>query len=133
MTKILLDTCAWLWLSEGNSCISKKVIKALPEIWLLSAISVWEVAVLVHKNRIALDRPLRNWVHTNLLEAPHIHLIPLEPDIAITSTQLANCSLKDPADRIVIATAIEYKVPILTGDNQIIDYAKKQYISFIKV
>jgi len=67
MSLVLLDTHAWVWLLSGSPKISPKALKAVErsladEAVLLSAISPWEVAMLVSKGRLTLDRDVGEWV-----------------------------------------------------------------------
>jgi PIN domain nuclease of toxin-antitoxin system len=88
---------------------------------LVSAISVWEVAMLVAKRCIRLDRPVEQRVDI-ALALPGIQLAPLEPAIAVRSTKLPGEFLPDPADRIIVATALEHGVPFVTPDERIRSY-----------
>ena len=91
----------------------------------MSAISVWEVAMLVAKRRIQLDCPVEQWVGV-ALALPKIQLAPLEPAIAVRSTKLPGQVHPDPADRIIIATALERAVPVITPDERIRSYPHVQ-------
>lgn len=94
---------------------------------LVSAISVWEVAMLVAKRRIQLDRPVELWVDV-ALALPGVLLAPLEPVIAVRSTKLPGEFHPDPADRIIVATALEHAAPILTPDDRIRSYPHVQSV-----
>jgi PIN domain nuclease of toxin-antitoxin system len=132
-TKLVLDTCAWIWIAEGNIRITPEIQeKLIAADWLVSAISVWEVAMLVAKGRIELDRPIEKWIREALIEVPHLSLAPLAPEIAITSCNLQYKHL-DPVDRIIIATALYHQTAIVTGDAKIIEYCNSGYLSVLKV
>ena len=68
---------------------------------LVSAISVWEVAMLEALDRIGLSRPVEEWVRS-ALRAPGVRLLPLTPEIAVESTRLPDAPPGDPADRILV-------------------------------
>jgi len=123
----VLDTAAWIWRASDPERLSANARRALDgaERVLVSAISVWEVAMLVAKRRIALDRPVEQWVDV-ALALPGIQLAPLEPAIAIRSTRLPGAFHPDPADRIVVATALEHAAPVITPDDRIRSYPHVQ-------
>jgi len=124
---IVLDTATWIWRASDPKRLSAKARRAIDEAEhaLVSAISVWEVAMLVAKRRIHLDRPVEQWIDL-ALALPGIQLAPLEPSVAIRSTQLPGEFHPDPADRIIVATALENGCPILTPDERIRSYPHVQ-------
>jgi PIN domain nuclease of toxin-antitoxin system len=124
---IVLDTATWIWRASDPKRLSRSARRAIDraEHALVSAISVWEVAMLVAKRRIQLDRPIEQWVDT-ALALPGIQLAPLAPAIAVRSTKLPGEFHPDPADRIIIATALENAVPIVTPDDRIRSYPHVQ-------
>ncbi len=124
---IVLDTATWLWRASDPKRLTTRARRAIDqaEHSLVSAISVWEVAMLVAKRRIQLDRPVEQWVDV-ALALPGIQLAPLEPAIAVRSTKLPGEFHPDPADRIIVATALEKAVPIITPDDRIRSYPHVQ-------
>jgi PIN domain nuclease of toxin-antitoxin system len=124
---IVLDTATWIWRASDPKRLSARARRAIDqtEHALVSAISVWEVAMLVAKRRIQLDRPVEQWVDT-ALALPGIQLAPLEPAIAVRSSKLPGEFHPDPADRIIVATALERGAPILTPDERIRSYPHVQ-------
>jgi PIN domain nuclease of toxin-antitoxin system len=124
---IVLDTAAWIWRASDPDRLSVGARRALDaaERVLVSAISVWEVAMLVARRRIALDRPVEQWVDA-ALALPDIQLAPLVPAIAIRSTQLPGPFHPDPADRIIVATALAHGVSVVTPDDRIRSYPHVQ-------
>lgn len=128
---ILIDTHIWVWwVSE-----SKRLTLDLQESLLnniqggigVSVISCWEIANLVERNRLEFGRPVRNWISI-ALGYPGVQLIGLTPDIAVTSTQLPGDFHSDPADRILVATARIYQIPLLTVDELIQAYPHVQKV-----
>lgn len=99
---------------------------------LVSAISVWEVAMLEAKGRISLSRPVEDWVRS-ALRAPGTRLLPLTPEIAIESTRLPGSAHGDPADRILIASARVLGGRLATRDRTILDYAGGGHIAVVDV
>jgi PIN domain nuclease of toxin-antitoxin system len=94
---------------------------------LVSAISVWEVAMLEAKGRITLSRPLQEWVRA-ALRAPGISLLEISPEIAIESTRLPGTAHGDPADRILIASARAVGGRLATCDGRLIGYAEQGHL-----
>lgn len=133
-SEIVLDTCAWIWMATGDSRIGKNIQKSLSEQdWLISAISVWEVAMLTSKKRMQLDRPIQQWIKAALIDPPHIHLAPLSPEISILSCSLPTCTHGDPADRIILATAKWHDAVLVTGDEKLIRCANTEHIRVIEI
>jgi PIN domain nuclease of toxin-antitoxin system len=126
---IVLDTATWIWRASDPKRLTKSARRAIDEAEraLVSAISVWEVAMLVAKRRIRLDRPVEQWVDV-ALKLPGVQLAPLEPSIAIRTTKLPGEFHLDPADRIIVATALEYAVAVATPDERIRSYPHVQSI-----
>ena len=117
---ILLDTHAWIWWTISSPNLSKKAAKAIQAapIISVSAIACWEVAMLVSKGRLIFDRDVGVWINL-ALKLPRIELVPLSPEIAIRSTRLGNGFIGDPADCILVATALQYGCPIASKDQEI--------------
>jgi PIN domain nuclease of toxin-antitoxin system len=120
---IVLDTASWIWLASDPKRFSAAARRALASASerLVSAISVWEVAMLVAKRRIQLDRPVDQWVDV-ALGLPGVRLAMLEPSVAIRSTRLPGPFHPDPCDRIIVATALERGAAVLTPDERIRSY-----------
>jgi PIN domain nuclease of toxin-antitoxin system len=117
---IALDTHAWIWLASNSTKLSRKAKSACSsaEALLVSAISVWEVAMLVAKARLVLDRDVEVWIR-QALALPKVRLEPLTPTIAVRATRLATAFPGDPADRIIAATALEHAAPLVTRDERL--------------
>lgn len=124
---IVLDTATWIWRASEPKRLSTKARRVIDaaEVVFVSAISVWEVAMLVAKRRIRLDRTVEAWVDL-ALALPGVQLAALEPRVAIRSTKLPGEFHPDPADRIIVATALEKALPIVTPDERIRSYPHVQ-------
>jgi PIN domain nuclease of toxin-antitoxin system len=124
---IVLDTAAWIWRASDPKRLSARARRAFDEAEraLVSAISIWEVAMLVAKRRIQLDQQVEHWIDL-ALALPKIQVAPLEPAIAVRSTKLPGTFHPDPADRIIVATALERGIPIVTPDERIRSYPHVQ-------
>ena len=122
----LLDTHVWVWSKADPSKISpaaKEVLTHLREEdrLLISAISVWEVARLVEVGRLTMGMDLDVWVR-RALETPRLSVAELTPDVSIESNRLPGDFHRDPADRIIVATARVTGATIITADRAIRSY-----------
>ena len=133
--EFILDTHVWLWLLEGNPrlkiSVRKRIEKNVPKNNLgVSAISVWEIAMLEAKGRIIFNKECSEWIKL-ALSAPGISLIPITPEIAVASTRLPEIIHGDPADRIIVATARSCGSTLITADKTLIDYSKTGLLAVI--
>lgn len=131
--KLLLDTHVWIWLMQGNDCLCLDFRKAIDrcqafEGILISAISIWEIGMLVNKKKLTLGMETLDWINQTL-RLPGIVLVPISPRIAIQSTTLPGEVHGDPADRILIATAHEENAVLATCDKKILDYGNDLFVS----
>jgi PIN domain nuclease of toxin-antitoxin system len=111
---VLLDTHCWIWAANGDSRM--KLLQGYRGRCLVSAISVWEVAMLSEKKRITLLPDVDSWVQRHL--KPPVNLKPLTPEISLKSATLPDFH-GDPADRILVATSAVTQIPLLTADRKI--------------
>jgi len=120
---ILLDTHAWIWWCTASSQLSSRAAKAIhaEDVVGISPMSCWEVGMLVSKKRLVLDRDVEVWVD-QALKAPKVRLLPLTPRIALKSTMLGDGFHGDPVDRILVATASEHAIPLISKDERIAVY-----------
>lgn len=127
MNDLLLDTCAVLWLAQGAK-ISAEARRAIAEKDLrVSPISVWEIANLVRKNRVALTYPVTTWFRRTIDEM-QAAMPNLTVEILANSCDLPGDPPDDPADRIMIATARETDMILVTRDTQILDYSRTGHV-----
>jgi len=115
----VLDTHVWVWAAGGDPRADK--FRAFSGTAVVSAISQWEVAMLAMKGRLELKPDAETWFAANL--EPPVVLAPLTAEIS-----LASCRLEafhgDPADRIIVATAITSGIPLVTADERIIRWSE---------
>jgi PIN domain nuclease of toxin-antitoxin system len=128
---LLLDTHTLLWMVEEHPRLGAAAAKTLnraarEDRIAVSAITPWEIALLVSKKRIDLHRDPLEWVNA-ALALPGLHLVPLEPEIAVASARLPFEMHADPADRILVATARQLGATLVTADQTLLDLAKKGY------
>jgi PIN domain nuclease of toxin-antitoxin system len=114
------DTHVWVWAAAGNE--KARALEDFNGIAYLPVIAIWELGMLSMKGRVKLKPDVRTWVKKNL--RPPVHLEPMHPEIAILNTELRGFH-GDPADRIIVATAIVSGVPLFSADESISLWAKK--------
>ena len=124
---ILLDTHVVVWAVEGHRRLGGAAGARIEEARRMdrvgiSAITPWEIALLVEKGRLRLALEVGAWMKA-LLGARGIDLLPIEPAIALDSVRLPGDFHADPADRLIVATARYWRAPLLTADRAILDYA----------
>lgn len=123
---ILLDTHVWVWWMSNPDILSEPAKKAVDEALengpaLVSSISVWEVALLVAKNRLQLTMDVTDWI-AKAERVPFVRFIPVDNTIALRSVTLRGLLHDDPADRMIIATALNKDAAIVTKDKRILRY-----------
>ena len=116
---IVLDTHAWMWWASNDRHLpaaARRRIEAADEVGV-AAISCWEVAMLVRQGRVELDREALSWVR-DALALPRVAFLELTPAIAVRAATL-EWEHRDPADRLIVTTALMFGVPLLTKDERI--------------
>jgi len=119
---ILLDTHVLLWLMAGDNKLGrlsrKQIDKAYQKGKLsVSAISFWEISMLQNKGRIELSDSIQSW-RKQLLRQGIIEM-PIDGKIGIDSTNIKNFHA-DPADRLIVSTAILNDAVLITADGKIL-------------
>ena len=135
LSAVLLDTHALVWLMSGNDRLGRQARQQIQHAaqegtLYLSAISPWEIAMLVSKGRLVLEQDVGIWIQIALAQ-PGLRLEPLSPEIAVASTRLPGNLHADPADRIIVATARQLGATLITADNQLLEYAKYGHIKAV--
>lgn len=131
---ILLDTCAAIWAAEPDG-LSPAAQAALAEAdaagvaVYVSPITAWELGMLVSRGRVALLEPPMRWF-SGLLEAG-VQLADLDLSTLVDSSFLPQSRLRDPADRIITATARAMGCRIMTRDRPILAYAAAGHVQAI--
>jgi PIN domain nuclease of toxin-antitoxin system len=116
-SSVVLDTHAWVWACGGDRrCGFLAEFKGR---CTLPVIALWEVAMLVQKGRLELLPSVDEWVAQNT--RPPVFLQSLTAEIAILSTRLEDFH-GDPADRMIVATALVLQQPLATADRGIQDW-----------
>jgi PIN domain nuclease of toxin-antitoxin system len=118
---IVLDTHAWIWLVSAPQLLSRPAQAAIDsaEVIGVSAMSAFEIATKAVRGYLDLDRPIRTWIdHASTRD--RIELLVVTPRICVTAALLADVGFHgDPADRLIAASAIESRAPLVTKDGLI--------------
>jgi PIN domain nuclease of toxin-antitoxin system len=119
---ILLDTNALIWLLDDDVELGQRATEEIDQALrtsrlLVSAASFWEVAMLVAKKRLVLDRAVSRWRVDAMRSG--IEEVPLDGQLAIESVALPYLHA-DPADRFVVATALQLRAKLVTSDARLL-------------
>src|ERR1700730_7016732 len=132
---LLLDTHAVIWLFEDTS-LAPKAMSAIEAAYrndtplLVSPITAWEIGQLISLNRISLSATPHRWF-ARVLAAPAMQLAEMSPDILIASSFLPGNPPRDPADRILLATARDLGATLVTRDLLMLKYGEEGQVSTI--
>lgn len=123
---IILDTHALVWWANADAALSKKAKNAIEREMdggqiMVSAISAWEIAMLVAHERLVLSMDVPSWLST-VGQIEVVRFVPVDVEIGVKSTGLPGEFHKDPADRMIVATARKLNVPLVTKDEKIRAY-----------
>src|ERR1700710_1884766 len=133
MSPLLLDTHAVIWLFEDKP-LAPKAMSAIDAAYrdgtplLVSPITAWEIGQLVSRNRISLSAPPHRWF-ARVLATPGMQLAEMSPDILIATSLLPGTPPRDPADRILLATARDLGATLMTRDRPILAYGETGQVS----
>ena len=121
---ILLDTHVVVWLDQddpslGASCRALVESAMADGDLVVSAISFWEVKMLVEKHRLSLDIEVSEW-RRDLLAAG-VRELPIDGQVGIQAASLGDLH-RDPADRIIVATAQLSHASLATADKRLLDW-----------
>ena len=124
---IVLDTHVLLWWVSGSDELSVAAKKAINRTLtqgsevIVSSISAWEVSMLIDKERLILSMDVESWFD-EVSQIDGVRFLPVDNEIGIKSTVLPGDFHKDPADRMIVATARKLAVPLVTADEKIRNY-----------
>jgi PIN domain nuclease of toxin-antitoxin system len=127
---LLLDTHVWLWYLEGAERELRPATVELLRLanrahqLLVSDVSVWEVGTKAAKGRLRLGLEPGVWI-ARAERAPGIAFLPLDRSTLLLSTSLPGVAHGDPADRMLIATALLHRCALVTADRLIVEYARQ--------
>ena len=127
---LLLDTHIALWLDAGDERLAPATRLLIDGCWqgggtiALSAVSVWEIALLVDTGRVDLDLALEDWL-ARFVARPGIIAVPLSHTAAARAYRLHHLEHRDPADRLLTATAIDLSCPLVTYDERLLRFGER--------
>ena len=129
---IVLDTHALIWWVNGDAQVSDPARTAIERAQkggrvLVSAISIWEIVMLVERGRIALAMDLDQWLSA-VQDLDGVEVMPVSAQVAMQSATLPGDFHKDPADRMIVALARELNAPVITADQKIQQYAHVRWV-----
>ena len=121
---LLLDTHTLIWSVEYDPKLGSATKDILNQAAQqnqirVSAITPWEIGLLVNKGRLKLSSEVMEWIRA-ALSKPGVQLAPLDPEIAVESTRLPWEMHSDPADRILVATARKLGATLVTADQALL-------------
>ena len=124
---IVLDTHVLVWWVANPEKLSKRAQEKIArEVkkggqLLASSISVWEIYLLVAKNKLSFSVDVDTWLE-KVESLPFMQFIPVDNKIAAKSVNLPEPLHSDPTDRIIIATALQNGADLITSDKRILAY-----------
>ena len=124
--RLLLDTHIWIWSFVAPDKLGKRVVQALKdeenELWL-SPISIWELSMLVKKQRIELGEDLDGWVSKALAQTM-FREAPITNEVALEVSRI-QFSHSDPADHFIAASAKVFDLTLVTADPRLLKLKSK--------
>jgi PIN domain nuclease of toxin-antitoxin system len=131
---LLIDTCALVWLAalaEGDQlgpaadALDEARLSGRPVV--LSPISAWEIGMLAAKGRLPMSISPRAWLES-VMRAAGLAWAAMPVEVLLASSVLPGHPHGDPADRIIVATAREYGLRVVTRDRAILSYAAQGHV-----
>jgi PIN domain nuclease of toxin-antitoxin system len=132
---LILDTCAAIWI-VSNADLAQEAVDALDrarddrEAVYVSPITAWEIGLLAAKGRFASPHSPKVWF-SRLMAIESLRLAELSTSMLIESCFLPGRPPRDPGDRIILATARELDLTIVTRDSAILAYANDGQVRVI--
>jgi PIN domain nuclease of toxin-antitoxin system len=133
---LVIDTHVWLWLEADPDRLSEAAragieqAARLGKLWV-SVMSVWEIGMLVAKDRIRLSMPVDEWVR-QAAGTPGMQMLGVIPEIALESTRLPDAPHGDPIDRLLMASARVHNLTLVTADEKILAYAAQGHLKALQ-
>lgn len=121
-----------LWLGNGEP-VSDDARMVLDETWragappLVSPMSAWELGTLESRGRLSITSPADRW-WSRACEMMRLTVCDLSPEILLHASALPGEPPRDPADRIIIATARQLGLILMTRDRKALDYAEAGHV-----
>jgi PIN domain nuclease of toxin-antitoxin system len=131
-SRLLLDTCAILYMTrevplEDDAVAALDEASDRGEAVSVSPISAWEIGLLAERGRLSIAASPARFFH-EFMALPGMRLESLSPLILIESSFLPTPVHRDPADRVIIATARALDLTVVTRDRDILEYSAKGHV-----
>jgi len=122
---MLLDTCALLWLARGGKGLTREALRRIREapVVCVSAITGFEIGVKVRKGKLSLPATPSEWIRA-VIEHHDLRMLPLDLGVCVRATELPAIHA-DPCDRMIIATAEQHHLTIVSADSAFSLYGVK--------
>lgn len=124
---IVLDTHVLVWWVNGDGLLSKAAAAAIESALseqspvMISAITAWEIAMLVEKDRLVLTMDMDEWLDT-IDHIEGVEWMPATRQVAVDSVNLPGAFHQDPADRLIVALTRRENAGLITADGRIHSY-----------
>ena len=136
MRPLLWDTCAAIWISE-EAKIAEAALAIVDQAYdegvpsYVSPITAWEVGLLVSLGRMQSPTSPQRWF-ARVLDIPGVRLADMPPDVLIAASFLPGRPPRDPADRIIAATARDLGATLITRDRALLQYGEQGHVSVVE-
>lgn len=132
---IVIDTHVLVWAMENDRSLGREAAAMIDEATAsdgayISAMTCWEVSMLVDRGKLEFRQGVRVWMNETLLQ-PGIFLAPVDLEISVEAGDLPGRPHGDPCDRIIMTTARILGCPLLTADGAILEYAARGHLTAI--
>ncbi len=134
--KILLDTHILIWSLISPDQLSKETKEIISkaqenDMLYIADITLWEIAMLIKKNRISIFMPLRDFL-SSITNIDGLNVVSISASLAADSVTLPDNFDGDPADSLIIAATREIAGTLLTRDQRILSYSKQGHIKTLE-
>lgn len=121
---IVMDTCAIIWDALDPTQLTQKAKDAINKAdanntLMIADISIWEIAMLIQKKRLEIDTTASHFIKL-FLQSRNVSVMPISAEIAEMSVSFSSDINNDPADRLILATAIVHNAKLVTADNNLL-------------
>ncbi len=124
VVSFLLDTHVWIWTQEQPELLgetTRALLEATPDEICVSAVSSLEIARLVSGGLLEMEGSIQRWVRM-AIDTLDARSLDVDHSAALEAYALPGRFHKDPADRLLVATARLHKLTLITADEQILAY-----------
>lgn len=127
---MLLDTHVWVWLVAdmprrlGPRARRRLAAATGAKAPYVSVASAFEIAALHTAGRLQLTQTAERWILESTTRSG-LRMLHIDRDVMVDAGLIPASALPDPLDRILVATAREHALPLVTADTAILDYARR--------